>query len=119
VRVALLVMALVAGAPVQADQYLKSVSPKSSIDGFLAACRGEAPDAWCRCALRNLVQTREGDFLVDAVAVGRRFENIQISIGTERANALAARHGFDHPTARAILKDSRAYTEAASSSCGR
>jgi hypothetical protein len=111
-------MAALSAAPVSADEYLKSVSPKSSIDAFLAICRGEgAPDSWCRCTVRNMVQTREGDFLVDAAATGRRLNNLQQAIGTERVQALATRHGMGRDEGLAVLKASRSYLNAASDGC--
>lgn len=116
-RILLLAVCLVVAVPAQADQYLKSVSPKASIDGFLAVCRGIAPDSWCRCVVRNMVQTREGDFLVDAIATARRMDNIQKSVGMERVQALANRHSMGREEALAALKAGRSYVDAAADGC--
>lgn len=116
-RILLLALCLVVAVPAQADQYLKSVSPKASIDGFLAVCRSGMPDSACRCLVRNMVQSREGDFLVDAIATARRMDNIQKTVGVERVKALSARHGVDREEALAILKDYRSYIDAAADGC--
>ena len=116
-RTLLLAVCLMIGAPAQADQYLKSVSPKASIDGFLAVCRGFEPDSACRCLVRNMVQSREGDFLVDSIATARRMDNIQKSVGMERVKALAARHNIGREEALAILAAYRSYIEAAADGC--
>lgn len=117
-RVAFVVMLGPAAMPASADEYLKSVSPKSSVDGFLAMCRAEAADPWCRCLVRTMVQTREGDFLVDAAAASRRMTNIQKSVGVERAKAVAGRHGLTREDALAILNKADDYLKSAGDSCG-
>lgn len=116
-RTLVLALCLMVGAPAQADQYLKSVSPKASIDGFLAVCRDFEPDSACRCVVRNMVQSREGDFLVDSIATARRMDNIQKSVGTERVKALAARHNMGREEAHAVLTAYRSYIEAAADGC--
>lgn len=108
-----------AATPAAADQFLKATSPKSSIDGFMRLCRQEmASDAYCRCHVRNLVKTADGDFLVDAVATGGRLRNLQKSIGTDRATALLARHGLTREAAMAVLGESEALFRSTGQGCG-
>lgn len=116
-RVAFVVMLGLAAMPAAADEYLKSVSPKSSIDGYMAVCRQDGPDAWCRCQVRKMVQSREGDFLVDAIATGRRMDNIQKSVGMERVRTLAERHGLEIGEARSILDGGKAFIREVGRSC--
>lgn len=116
-RVAFVLMLGLAAMPASADEYLKSVSPKSSIDGYMAVCRQDGPDAWCRCQVRKMVQSREGDFLVDAIATGRRLDNIQKSVGVERVRVLAERHGLEIAEARSILNSGKEFIREVGQSC--
>lgn len=115
---ALLLMGL-AATPALSDEYLKSTSPKSSIDAFMRQCRQTmASDAYCRCHVRKLVQTGEGDFLVDAIATGGRMHNLQKSIGTDRAKVLLARHNITRDDALAILDEADALLRNTGQGCG-
>lgn len=117
--VALVLLIGLVATSASADQYLKSTSPKSSIDSFMRLCRQEMrSDSFCRCQVGNLVKTPDGDFLVDAVAAGGRMTNIQKSVGTERARTLLDRHALTREEAMTILDGADRVFRSAGNGCG-